>query len=110
MEDCSQNVVDGDELNRTNCGSSQAKLPTYDDFHTGELSGVKVPFFPPLPSEILKFMYGEENIQLSRALQQNIIIHLHEINGLNVEYCGCGGHVLNKRPILEKKEMLAKVF
>ena len=76
------------------------KLPTLDDFLNGELVGVTIPDYLPIPKEILKFMFGRDNsATLSHRNHLRILTHLQELVGWDVVYCGCGSHMIQRKKI-----------
>jgi hypothetical protein len=72
-------------------------LPSAEDFSDGgRFAHLQVPFFPPVPIQILQFLYGDDvnPEQVSYRDKMEILRSLHmEINP-TVMYCGCGTHIL----------------
>jgi len=78
------------------------RLPILEDFTTGELANVKIPNYPPLPKEIIKFVNGDNEMEMDKTQQLKLLTFLHEINGWDIEYCDCGMHMVRRQKIEAK--------
>ena len=78
-------------------------LPSADDFSDGgRFAHLQVPFFPPVPIQILQYLYGDDvnPEQISYRDKMEILRSLHmEINP-TVMYCDCGTHILKGSTII----------
>lgn len=73
---------------------------TPDDFKEGgRFFNIQLPLYPPIPSEILNFVFGEDRDQLQGLAKMRFLEELHAFRGVHIRYCGCGDHILNKQPV-----------
>lgn len=79
-------------------------LPTSLDFNPGgALEGISIPDMGPIPKEVVKFMFGDENYVLSKEKTFKILTYLHELFDWDIQYCDCLSHILYKRKYVEKE-------
>lgn len=74
-------------------------FPSREDFAEGGRFGhLQIPFFPPVPIEILKYLYGDDvtHDRISIKDQTSILRMINEQIKQTVIYCGCGSHILRK--------------
>jgi hypothetical protein len=72
-------------------------FPTREDFaEGGRFCHLQIPFFPPVPIELLKYLYGDDvtHDHISIKDQTSILKMIHEQINQTAMYCGCGKHVL----------------
>ena len=82
-------------------------LPVFEDFAPGGLlEGIVIPDMGPIPKEVVKFMFGDENYPLTKGYTFRILTYLHEIFLWDVQYCDCLTHLLYKRPNQDWKDGL----
>jgi hypothetical protein len=73
-------------------------LPTFQDFEIGgALEGIKIPDMGPIPKEVVKFMFGDENYPMTKAYTFKILTYLHELFLWDIQYCDCLEHILYKK-------------
>lgn len=80
-------------------------LPVFEDFFPdGPLDGIDIPDMGPIPKEVIKFMFGDEDYVLSKSYTFRILTYLHEIFLWDIQYCDCLKHILYKRKMLDYKD------
>ncbi len=80
-------------------------LPTVEDFSAGGvLEGIEIPDMGPIPKEVVKFMFGDENYAMTKAYTFKILTYLHELFHWDIRYCDCLSHILYKREIRDSDE------
>jgi hypothetical protein len=62
----------------------------------GRFFNLELPFFPPIPADILNFVFGDGRQQLSNQASLRLLEELHALRGVHVKFCGCGGRILQK--------------
>jgi hypothetical protein len=77
-------------------------FPTIHDFDQGgQFDHLNIPFFPPAPIQLLKYLYGDDVIHhdlINQKDQYRILRHIHEeVLGTGL-YCSCGMHLLQGPP------------
>ena len=76
-------------------------FPSSQDFaEGGRFAHLKIPYFPPVPMEILRYLYGDDVTyeMVSPRDQANLLRCLHKLINPNNLYCDCGAHILKKLP------------
>ena len=96
--------ITGCENSQFNCDNEQLlkfpRFPPKSDFEPGgELADCTVPYLLPIPSKIVKFIYGTDTVQQSKMEWIKLLTHLNEIVGVKILYCDCGQHLLRKAKI-----------
>ena len=72
-------------------------FPTQADFaEGGRFDHLQIPFFPPVPIEILKYLYGNDATPdlVSSKDQAAVLRVIHEQVKKSAVYCDCGMHIL----------------
>jgi len=90
-----------DLTTRTRLERIGTPFPTQADFaEGGRFAHLAMPFFPPVPIELLKYLYGNDvtHNQVSTKDQAAILRSIHEQVTKSSIYCGCGRHILKKNP------------
>ena len=65
----------------------------------GRFEHIELPFFIPIPEEILNYIFGPDHGPIHYRTAMKILKSLHEMKGQDINYCGCGRHIMSKRTI-----------
>jgi hypothetical protein len=74
-------------------------LPTLEDFSEGgQFNHLHIPFFPPVPIEILKYLYGDDvtHDRVHVKDQANLLRLIHSQIKKTATYCDCGQHIISR--------------
>ena len=77
--------------------SKTPKWPTKRDYKQGgQLYGVSIPYYFPIPQEFVQFIYGTNKIEQSKIEWLKVITRLNSDNGFDVFFCDCCDWVKTK--------------
>jgi hypothetical protein len=68
-----------------------------DDFQkSGQFYNTRIPYQPPVPTEITQYMFRTKNGHVfEKSFELNLLQHIHELKGTRTEMCSCGEHLVN---------------